>query len=326
MGMRISRITLFKISYILVLIKSLVYNSYIAPENNMALMTIFNYVALALLAIEFLWRIPKKLKYLAVTLGMFAAFLYIYQLSKSTDLILWVLFIVNSVGLDKDVVLKWAYRTLIIGTAIIITLNLFGFIEQYMMVKNGVIVKSYGFVHPNGFATTVLRIILLYFSLYYKRLTFSKLMLIGVIYVFLGRLTGCRIASYVLIICIALIIYSLINKKAFEARVTMLLMSTSPFIAAIFSFVGGYLFMQGNPIMLTVNQLFSDRFNWISRFMQNYSVTLFGQELQLANRIQGGTLWSSIDNSYVMMGLNYGIVFLLGYCLVMAILIYHYIR
>lgn len=326
MGMRISRITLFKISYILVLIKSLVYNSYIAPENNMALMTLLNYVALALLVIEFLWKIPKNWKYLAVTLGMFSAFLYIYQLTKSTDLILWVLFIVNSAGLDKDGILKWAYRTLIIGTITIIALNLLGFIEQYSMEKNGVIVNSFGFVHPNGLATTVLRIILLYFSLYYKKLSFSKLIFIGIIYVFLGGLTGCRIASYVLIICIVLIIYSLINKKAFESRAALLLMSASPFIAAIFSFVGGYLFMQGNSIMLMINQVFSDRFNWIARFLQNYSLTLFGQELRLANRIQGGALWSSIDNSYVMMGLNYGVVFLLGYCFVMATLIFYYIR
>ena len=60
--MYISRITLFKISYILILIKSLVYNSYIAPDNNMALMTLFNYMALAFLVIEFLWKIPKEIK------------------------------------------------------------------------------------------------------------------------------------------------------------------------------------------------------------------------------------------------------------------------
>ncbi len=326
MDIHISRSKLFKISYILVVIKSLVYNSYIAPENNMAIMTLFNYMALTFLVIEFLWKIPKNWKYLAVTLVMFLAFLDIYRLTKSTDLILFALFIVNSAGLGKDDILKWTYRTLITGVIIIIALNLLGIIEQYSMEKNGVIVKSYGFIHPNGLATTVLRIILLYFSLYYKKLSFPKLIFIGIVYVLLGRLTGCRIASYVLMICIVLIIYSLINKKAFESRIALLVMSSSPFIAAIFSFIGGYLFMQGNSAMVIINEVFSDRFNWIAKFLQNYSLTLFGQELQFANRIQGGALWSSIDNAYVMMGLNYGVVFLFGYCLVMATLIFYYIR
>lgn len=324
--MYISRITLFKISYILILIKSLVYNSYIAPDNNMALMTLFNYIALAFLVIEFLWKIPKEIKFIIVTLGLFATFLYIYKPTKSTDLILWVLFIVNSVGLNKAIILKWAYRILIIGTTIIIVLNLFGFIEQYVLVKDGVVVKSYGFIHPNGLATTILRIILLYFGLYYKKVTIPKLLFIAIAYIIIGRLTGCRTASFVLIMSIGLIVYSLINKEAFESRITLLLMTISPFIAAIFSFTGGYLFIQGNPGMQIINQLFSDRFNWIGRFLQNYSITLFGQELQVINRVQGGARWSSIDNSYVMMGLNYGMIFLFGYCLVIALLIFYYIK
>ena len=292
----------------------------------MVLMTLFNYIALVLLIIALLWRIPKNFKYITITVGLFAFFLYVFQQTKYTDLLLEVLFIVSSLGIEKDTTLTWAYRTLIIGTVLIILLNLFGFIDQYEMIKNNTIVKSYGFIHPNGLATTVLRILLLYFSLYNNKIGAAKLIIIGVAYLVLGRLTGCRSVTYVLIICMALIIYGLLNKNAFESRLSLLLMSVSPFIAAIFSFAGGHLFMQGSPLMEAINQLFSDRFNWIARYMMNYRITLFGQQLILINRIQGEAMWSSIDNSYVLMGLNYGVLFLLGYCLVMMVLIYYYIK
>ena len=322
----LSRTTIFKISYILILIKSIVYNSYISPENNLFLMTGVNYLALILLGIGVVWKTPRRFKYIMTTVCMFAIFLYIYQITKSTDLILWVLFIILSSNVEKESTLKSAFWTLLIGTLIIILLNLVGIIDQFEIIKNGNVVHSFGFIHPNGLATTVLRIILLYISLNYINMRFRKLVFIGLVYIILGELTGCRVASIILVVCLTLLAYDLLNKKALESTMSKLLMSSSPFLTAIFSFGGGYLFMSGNSIMLDINQFFSDRFNWISRYLQSYEITLFGQKLQLSNRTQGGEYWSSIDNSYVMMGLNYGFIFLIGYCAIMAILIYYYLK
>lgn len=327
MKIKVTDQNIFSLAYMLLIIKRYVYCSYyINNEFLLQLTTLMNYTSLFLMVVVFLRRQKKGVKELIVDLGIVVFFAIEYYLTKSTEMVIWLLFVITSHSIDVTKTIKKVLNVSMMLTFVIVLSYTLGIVDEYAMIKEGRLVHSWGFVHPNSLATSILQIALMYLFVNDKRISWIKLIILTIINLFFERVTGCRIAFFTYLFFLLLIAYKKINIKAFESKICRFVLSSLPSLAAIFSFVGGYGYVRGNPTMIMVNDFFSDRFNWIGRYLLKYRIGLLGQVVDSTSRLQNSGGWSSVDNAYIVMGLNYGLIFLLLYCFAMGILMWHFVE
>lgn len=105
--------------------------------------------------------------------------------------------------------------------------------------------------------------------------------------------------------------------KTFNGRLIERLLSLAPIILLpLFlgvSLVSAYIYDSGNPAMKSMNSLLSDRLNLAHEAVIEYGIPLFGQSIEWHNLedqdvSEGEAEFNFVDNGYLNMLLNYGIV------------------
>lgn len=298
---------IFLISYFFLLLYSFVGAN--AGIHN--ILSRISNISLMLVAVSFLFQL-KRFKKKNLLILLFISLLSIILLYNSEDFLFvkLVLLIVltNKIPFDKRIKIDLKIRIILILIVYLLFIN--NKITDITYVSNsGLLRHSYGFTNPNVLALHSL--ILCFEILYLNRNSKSKLpmlitLLITVItyYITYSRSTLIAFLSFVI-----LKILTDKHKNLLNSPIVKKIIINIPFITFVLVFIFFILFYNNNQIGIKLNELMSGRLYNIKYYYENFSITLFGQNLSLTLR--------TLDTAPVYFLYSFGIfgliIYIVGY-------------
>ena len=307
--------SLFYSAYFLFLFSSMFECVYIV-DNYIKFIKV---VSIVILLLQFLLLLNKgyTINNLLAIISLLILNFFVYYISGEEKLLINYLFIICAKEIDIDKFIKYDAKLKIIFLIIVILLFYLGFTKNYNMIRpNGQIRYSMGFSHPNIFSTYVFSALASLFYVLYKNETNKK------IFIMLLLFAICSIyyladSRTIILSLILLLIFNIFKFKPQILRKVQYL----PLILLCVSLIIGYKYNASNNIMSKTNELLSQRLYFMNKYLNNYSINLFGNKLEYISSIYGkenGIEAMILDNSYLLFILRYGIIntIVFGYLLI----------
>lgn len=219
----------------------------------------------------------------------------------------------NESGKKMAGFLSKLYIFLITGTLIV---SLAGGVEDNVQIRaiTGAVRHSFGFVSHNTFANNVAIACLLYY--YFKSETWKvrHSFIYLLIACFVYSQTSSRLAIAIIVL---LSVSGILNNFFYEhgkiRKCIYFLAKWLYFFFATLNIVGfKYLASNvGSTLYYALNAFFTTRVRWGVYYLNTYGISLFGQPIETVSMKSVGmdvTKWMGLDNSYLMLGIKYGIV------------------
>lgn len=224
------------------------------------------------------------------------------------------MFIVAAKESEFDKIVRIAYKILLIMIPMVILLHFLGFIDDYILVKNGMVRHSLGFSHPNVLGLQVFQLVACH--CYINR---KKIRVIDLIYLLIAVLFVYFVPSQTSYICMAvlflvLIINMIINKcRKIFLDIYMNCLFALTILFNFFSVLWSFIGVEWSPILIKINNFLSGRFSWCHKVFQIYGVSFWGQRIYVstAERSQAGLSTYEklyLDNAYMTLILITGII------------------
>lgn len=176
------------------------------------------------------------------------------------------------------------------------------------------IVSGYGlgYHHPNQLASTVLLLILLYLCIKQGQLKFSELF--AVIVVVFATVEITRNRTITVLIPLEVVLLMLLNSAQFKNKTQLIFDVVGKWVmpvCALLSIVPALLMNtvtgRAQVILYNINGLMGSRYTHSARVFENYPVPLFGGILDFGE-LEHLYQYSTVDNGYVRLLYNFGIV------------------
>lgn len=270
------------------------------------------------------YKYSELLRYVAV-IGV--AFLIELSNSSSSFLVM-VLFIILAQHIDFDKLLRYDLMLKLFMLFVIVGMCMVGITDNYSALINGTYKQAMGFAHPNTFTCYVLMILMEFLCVKFKNMkvydwiiTFAGLLIVY-------SIGGGRSSIYTFVVICFVYIIATVFPRLFKTRLVRLMFTCITPIMAVISFIMAYLYSKGNTIVIALDSVLTNRIYLMSRFFKNYSITLFGQNLNFVSSRSSqryGTASNILDNAYARCLLLYGLIafvfVMVAYCILMRKLI-----
>ena len=307
-------LALFKISYGLFLTYSLLGHI----SQFATVLKLGTYVGIALLIINFLlhpFNYDKKTLYFYACLMILGviALLHSYY-SQNYGFIKLLLFSIAIVNIKfKDLIKFDMYlRGILILTVVI--LCKIGIATDVVVLYNGISLRhSMGFTNPNtlGIATFILVCDILYIC--DMKLNLKSFIAISAITVWLYYMSRSRTALLLILFIVVLAFINRLLPKLFSSDVLKMIFYLTPVVLSIITFIVVKGYISGDLWAEKINELLSGRVNSIANFVEELSITFWGQPIH-------ETLDKTLDNTYAFVLYDLGIcvfaLFMVSYFLI----------
>ncbi len=172
---------------------------------------------------------------------------------------------------------------------------------------------SLGFVSANSLANYIaLATIVMYYMLRIKWKSIYSIFLLALTawtYLYTGSRTG---SGAILIVSLGSMVISnrscrLLSRFLYKAASWLFLVLSTTFLALAL-----YFRAHPNTLYIKLNDLLSGRLYYGIYFINNYGVRIFGSKLRLvgvSEALATGKRWLNLDNSYLMISIQYGLAF-----------------
>lgn len=231
-----------------------------------------------------------------------------YYITKDYVLVILITSIISAFNIEFKEIIKKDLAFKLILFFIILASYFTGNVEKVYFIRMGEIRYALGFNHPNSLGFYAL---MYYFEyIYYLKETnrlkklknFIFLIVINAILFYLMNLAHSRTSQICMIIYNLLLTFSYgLNKIRKHENNNGHIMKYM-LIFSILTIASFYLTKQysiGNTISIRINELLSNRLQIQAQFLNVYKIKLFGNYVEYFN---------TLDNSYIRMLLNYGII------------------
>lgn len=275
--------------------------------NNLKFLGVILLLVIALINSKY------KVNELAILLGIFFVLMIVTYITSDKIFLELFCLIVASKNINFDDIVKIDFTIRFAFLIILLILSHYGFTNNFIFIRNGIVRNSMGFSHPNTFAyiLTILNLELLYIK---KGKINLKIILFGILtYFAITKYADSRTESLLLILIYAIfILYKFVDfEKIFNKKTIKFLTSHMFEILTILSFVFLILFKHNNSFAITLNQILSNRLQSALEFFNSYNINIFGNKLLLISSEQAKLLNTRayiLDNSYFHIILHYGIL------------------
>lgn len=184
---------------------------------------------------------------------------------------------------------------------LILTFNYLGLTNGVFetMLRGNVLRSSLGFYHPNTFAMflMILCFEFMYISSEQKKL--KTLIIIFLIALIIEKIPVSRTCVY----CVAVLVFFQLFKDKFEkllnSKILLIVSKNLYLVFLIVTLLLTYLYSINNSFAVSINEFISNRLYYQSFFLENYSINLFGNDVNYV---------STLDNGYLKILLNFGII------------------
>lgn len=193
-------------------------------------------------------------------------------------------------------------------------------------VDTGTLRHTYGFVSPNTFAVAFLSLLIVYLYVRKNVITLLELLILAFCLIYINSLTDSRVSFCVGVVSLVLFAIYRYKRDLYKNRVIGFFMCLSPIIlmAASLSLTFGYR-MSGNTFFLKINDILSYRLYYINRVMDSSPLSALGHKLRLVTLTQAsqtGEEWLGIDNAYMYLILQFGLIFSIAFYVFLTALSY----
>ncbi|MBD5504854.1 MAG: hypothetical protein HDR09_14260 [Lachnospiraceae bacterium] len=274
---------------------------------------VVNWLIFILLIAQIVLFQSYKKEELAIIIGITLPIIIATMLSGNrTVLSAWML-IVAMKNTDLDRIIHIAYRILLITIPMVIFFRIFGFIEDYTIMRGNLQRFSLGFAHPNQLGLRIFQLILCNCYVNRDRLGILNYCYIILAIIFTIKVPNSQTAYISLIVfLIFLLIYKYIEN---QKQIFMKLYTGSLLIGAvllnIFSIILSFIDVNKYFILSQIDKWMAARFSWGHKVWQIYGTSFFGQRIYVYEeevRLIGLTRRLWLDNAYLSLLLRYGIL------------------
>ena len=266
----------------------------------------------------------KSFPLIIVLICSFIANAYI---TGNTTLLLLLLFCLacKNVDIDKLINFNWKFQLLLI--LVVIICYFLGVTNNFYLYRaDGVIRSSMGFSHPNAFGMYLFSNFCQFLYCNIKKYHTSIFIIIGILLAYLSStFSDSRGSVYSFIILIIFtIIFKVKTKKTHLNGFTTKILIIVPIILSFLSLVIAFNYNSKNEFLYNINSKLTGRISSASYIVNNYDVKVFGQKLPLvstAESMRSGKSALVLDNAYIKLLYQYGILVFLAFIIFYCILI-----
>ncbi len=178
-----------------------------------------------------------------------------------------------------------------------------GNINKVYFVRDGIIRIAYGFNHPNTLGYFLLVSFFETIYLISDKINIKKVLVVFLLSAIVFYFTN-KAGSRTSIQCLTIFLILFILKYLFDKFVKFRKKKSNVVLYLMFlaftlvSFVCTIMYKNNNSLMIYINELLSDRLYLQNMFVSLYDINLFGNKINY---------FSTLDNAYIRIVLNYGI-------------------
>lgn len=227
---------------------------------------------------------------------------------------LWTLgwLIIGAKDVSVDNIMKVYAIITLIGMSLTVVTSLLGIVPNLIYEVDGRNRQALGIIYPTDCAAHIFYLTMIIACISNRVMKWWKIGVIILIDVLIYQVCGARTSTICLAIFIVMNIICLFYKQLFT-KISKLIKALiySPAIIALISIIFIILFDMRYPIWVKLDSILNSRLRLGAEAIQQYGVKLFGQFIEEAGfggEILSPTTYFFIDNSYIRMLLEYGIV------------------
>lgn len=261
---------------------------------------------------------------------LFCVLVALIEISASNkNFLVCTLFILVAQNVNAKKVILFDVKLKIISFICIVGLCLFGVIDNYTAIINGIYKNSVGFSHPNTFTCFIIIILLECLYLRFEQLKiYDFIIQITLVYIAM-QVGGGRTSAYTYAVILLLFFLAKYCPKIFSIKIVKFMCIIITPLMAFLSYFTAKLYSSGSVLMKELSAIFSGRIYYNAYFLSKYPVKLLGQEVeQVSSRSAKINNISAqiLDNAYIRCALLYGVIFLIFLCIVYSVIMYQFFK
>ena len=269
----------------------------------------------------------KYKKKLFLLIAIFVIVVLIAAIMSGKELlILTLVFFLASNGIDIrrfvrfDMVVRLGFILLIFG------LMLLGVLDDNILITAGNVKHSFGWLHSNTLASNAIIVLIDYIYIHWKKFKAYNFIVVLCVLTFLFFYVEARTSLYGFVITALWMIFAHWTKpfKVLE-KVTKVIVSNIYIIATVLSYGLVYIYNTKSAFGYYLDGILTHRLKFSSSYMSQYGFSLFGQEIETVSSISArmsGTSYAGVDMSYVLMPIQYGVIYAVGFICIFTFLAY----
>lgn len=280
------------------------------------------------------WKNGSNITWSIILLGILSILIFLFAHNKNIILLLLALISLRNLNINRLIKITFNIFTFIFLITVI--LSLIGIFPDWIFYRGNIVRHSLGFLYPTDAIGIYLEIIIMFFYIRKSKSSFTELLVLETINVFLYKYTDGRL-SFILISTILGIL--LLRKFKFIRKLynyniiqktLKILCYTLPIVLFISYNCLAVLYLNNNNFAIKINELLSNRLKYTSEAYENYGVSLFGENIEWNGWGGFGYIntdemedfrYNYVDSSYARVIFDYGIIFsviiILAYTLIL---------
>ena len=243
-----------------------------------------------------------------------------YIVSSSDTLFAIFLMIIPLKYISNNKMIKVDFYTKIIITFILFILYINGKITYdiiYKRMDSDKIREAFGYKHPNIFAFVLASIAVDFILINMAKIEkisikFIISIIIIMLIIFIEKYTDSRSSAlFLLSVFIICLFYKRFKFKLINIKPIKFLIVNSFTICIILSLILGMIYKNGNSFAEDIDKLFNTRIYFISEYLNEYKISLFGNKMEFISSEESKAMNTSLkvlDNTYINYLLQYGII------------------
>lgn len=302
------------------------------PIISINLLNRLSYLVIVLLLLKIYIFDDLQLKnQLIYSVVIFLAFLS-WRNSQAVDILAYSLFILGAKNVDFRAIINYFFKIGVIMLVLTVIYSQFGIIKDSIYIRGDFLRHSMGINYPTDFAAHIFSLILAYFYLYFKKITWRSYLGVAIISIVMYTLTQARLDAIVSLLTIPVMA---IAKRAYEKNsLGKVIASFYWIVAPILSYVtvvSAIFYSANNHLFQIVNNVVSKRLEISHLAFEKYGISLFGRRVIehgfggnqgfkqfYQSGMSGGYFY--IDSSFIRLAIIYGLIMLLFVIIVMTLI------
>lgn len=236
----------------------------------------------------------------------------VYIKTGNRDILLMALFIFASYNIEFSNIIKCAMVIKSIFLILCTLLSILHIIPNYEFYEFRGVRKSLGYVTYNYAPRELFYIICYYIYLKKTKFKFIELIIIELLAFYYAQMTLSRTTFYLITLMVGIVVLNKLTLNKFFKTSFSRMISYIYILASVFTVVVLKLYMI-NPVKYKFLNFFTTgRLEYSIIALNKYGISLFGQKIEwvgLAFNQSKVIEYNYVDNSYLQMLLNYGIIY-----------------
>lgn len=294
------------------------------------------YFIIQLICVPFLFIIfclshPRIHEFIAALL-LITYSIYVAYVERDNMLLMFVTLFFAARNSDVKYVLKKDLTVKIVTIILVFVLSHVGYLYNLQLTRDGgQIRQTFGFNYPTYLMYAVMLIGIEYIIIRNKEISYFELAIISIIGFLVGKITDAR--GEIVTLFIVVIGSLFINKvkivdinKLFKIRIIRYLIIVLPEIMCLLSYICVAFLKSSSSWYTILNKFASTRLDIFQYYFNEYGLRILPAKLDL-NYLSGSGQWISvIDNCYLYLGIELGIISLLIFLGIFSFLIHNAIK